>query len=90
MKIEEVILKPILTEKIKSLERDGVYGFLVHKDANKKLIKKAIEKIFKVKVKKVRIINVKPKKRQFLRKEGKKSGYKKALVFLEKGEKIEI
>jgi large subunit ribosomal protein L23 len=90
MKIEDVILKPILTEKIKSLERDGVYGFLVHKDANKKLIKEALEKIFKVKVKKVRIIKVKPKKRIFLRQKGKKPGFKKALVFLEKGEKIEI
>jgi len=90
MKAEEVIVKPILTEKVKSLEKDGVYGFLVQKNARKKLIREAVEKIFNVKVKKVRIINVKLKKRQFLRKEGKKSGYKKALVFLEKGEKIEI
>jgi len=90
MKVKDIILKPILTEKIQLLEQDGVYGFLVQKNANKKTVKEAVEKIFNVKVKKVRIINVKPKKRQFARKEGKKSGYKKALVFLEKGEKIEI
>jgi large subunit ribosomal protein L23 len=90
MKVKDIILKPILTEKIQLLEQDGVYGFLVQKNANKKMVKEAVEKIFNVKVKKVRIINVKPKKRQFLRKTGKKPGYKKALVFLEKGEKIEI
>ncbi len=90
MRLEDVILKPLLTEKLKSLEKDGVYAFVVHKNANKPLIKEAVEKIFKVKVKKVRIINVKPKKRSFLRREGKKAGFKKALVFLEKGEKIQI
>jgi len=90
MKLEDVLIKPLITEKAKKLEEEGIYTFVVHKDANKKLVKEAVEKIFNVKVKKVRIINVKPKKKMFVRQEGKKSGFKKALVFLEKGQKIEI
>lgn len=65
--------------------------FCVDKKANKNQIKKAIEEIYKVKVEKVYVVNVKPKKRMYrFYIEGYKSGYKKAIVKLKEGEKIAI
>ncbi len=91
MRPEQIIISPIKTEKSQILkEKFNQYVFKVHKDANKPQIKKAIEELFKVKVKKVRVIKIPPKRRAFRGKEGFKSGYKKAIVTLEKGEKIEI
>lgn len=90
MKPQDIIISKIRSEKATEIEKNGQYVFKVAPFANKPQIKKAIEKIFKVKVKKVRIINVKPKRREFLGKEGFKKSFKKAIVTLEKGQKIEI
>ncbi len=90
MRPEDIIISQIKTEKAQRLLEKNQYVFKVHKDANKIQIKEAIEKIFNVKVKKVRVIKVPPKIRTFRGKTGKKPGYKKAIVTLEKGEKIEI
>jgi len=91
MRFEQIIISPIKTEKSQILkEKFNQYVFKVHKDANKPQIKKAIEELFKVKVKKVRVVKIPPKRRTFRGKEGFKPGYKKAIVTLEKGEKIEI
>ena len=68
------------------------YVFIVEKGANKRQIAKAIEKIYsdkKIKVKKINTTNVKPKKRRVRGFKGFKSGYKKAIVTLEKGDSIE-
>ena len=81
---------PIITEKATVLSEQNKTVFKVNKNANKKTIKKNIEKIFKVKVIKVNIIN---KKRKIKIKQGKlssKSGYKKALVTLKKGQSIDL
>jgi len=90
MRPEDIIISQIKTEKAQRLLENNQYVFKVRKDANKIQIKDAIEKIFNVKVKKVRIINVKPKMRFFRGIPGKKSSYKKAIITLEKGQKIEI
>ena len=64
--------------------------FKVHKNANKKIIKKNIEKLFKVKVIKVNIINKKTKIKMRQGKVSKKTGYKKAIVTLKKGQTIDL
>jgi large subunit ribosomal protein L23 len=84
------IRQPIITEKATILSEQNKTVFKVHSGANKKSIKKNIEKIFKVNVLKVNIINQKRKKKI---KQGKKSikpGYKKAIITLKKGQSIDL
>ena len=87
--IYQVLRHPHITEKAVTLKHEAGYvAFKVHKNANKKEVARAVEKIFDVKVDSVRIINVPPKKRRMGRYEGRKPGYKKALVKLRPGEKM--
>ena len=87
---EKVLIQPIITEKSERLrETQNKYTFKVKSDVNKIEIRKAVEKIFKVKVINVSVMNLlgKPKRMGvFL---GKRSDWKKAIVTLKKGEKIE-
>jgi len=86
--VYQVLRRPHLTEKALRLKEEGGYlAFRVHKNASKPEIREAVQEIFDVKVESVRIINLPHKKRRMGRFEGKKSGYKKALVKLKKGEK---
>ena len=79
---EDIILKPVLTEK----GYDGIaskkYTFYVKKDANKTEIKLAVEKLFGVKVEKVNTMNVRGQLRRYGRFEGYKASWKKAIVTL--------
>ncbi|MGC8972128.1 MAG: 50S ribosomal protein L23 [bacterium] len=84
----DVIIRPIITEKSSILKELGKYEFVVSPFANKIEVKKAIEDIFGVKVKKVNIIKQKGKKKRMGIFEGKTSGYKKAVVTLEEGHSI--
>jgi len=91
----DVILEPVLTEKALRLkDENNQYVFKVDKNANKIDIKLALEKRFEVKVKSVRIINVKGKPRQRFTRAGRVSGYtsqwKKAVVTLEEGSKLDF
>ncbi len=88
----DIIIKPILSERSTFLqERENAYTFEVAKDATKPQIKKAVEKIFGVKVKSVRTINVKGKKKRLGRFEGKRRDWKKAIVYLaDKEQKIDF
>ena len=84
------IRSPIVTEKATILSEQNKTVFKVHDKANKKTIKKNIEKLFKVNVVKVNIINQKSK---FKIKQGRKSiktGYKKAIITLKKGQSIDL
>ncbi|ACI19875.1 50S ribosomal protein L23 [Dictyoglomus thermophilum] len=85
-----IILKPVLTEKSLNLAKQNKYVFEVAKDANKIEIGKAVEEIFKVKVKSVAVINEKPKRRRLGISQGFTSTKKKAIVTLEPGYKIEL
>lgn len=89
-----IIQEPCITEKASFLTEQNKYVFRVYPDANKSEIKKAVESIYDVKVEKVRIIRTSPKKRRLGRREGwrggLKKGYKKAVVGLKKGDKIEL
>jgi len=86
----QIIKSPQITEKASKLAEENQYVFKVFPQANKIQIKKAIEKIYGVDVEKVRIINVPSKTRRLGRISGVKPGYKKAIVEIKKGQKIEI
>ena len=88
---ELIIKKPRITEKSGlQAEMNGVYTFEVMGQANKKSVAKAVKEIYKVTPVKVNIVNL-PAKKVFARgKVGRKTGVKKAVVFLKKGDKIEF
>ncbi|MCF7924210.1 MAG: 50S ribosomal protein L23 [Candidatus Izimaplasma sp.] len=90
MKNYEIIKRPIVTEKSTKLSEEGKYTFEVDRKANKIQIKEAIEAIFDVKVKKVNVINGKPKAKRVGQYQGFKSAISKAIVTLEEGHKIDI
>ena len=84
------IRQPIITEKATILSEQNKTVFKVHSGANKITIKKNIEKLFKVNVIKVNIINTKTKKKIKQGKKSTKTGYKKAIVTLKKGQSIDL
>ncbi len=84
------IISPIVTEKSTNQSEQNKIVFKVNKQFNKKLIKKNIEKIFKVEVTKVNILNKKTKIKSVRGKKVKKPGFKKAIVTLKKGQNIDL
>ena len=86
----DTVIHPIITEKATSLSENNKVVFKVRDDASKKTIKKNIEKIFKVNVIKVNTITKKSKYKMVRGKPGKKSGFRKALVTLKKGQSIDL
>ena len=84
------IKNPIITEKATILSEQNKTVFRVHEKANKKIIKKNIEKLFKVNVIKVNIVNQKTKVKMRQGKKSFKKGYKKAIVTLKKGQSIDL
>lgn len=86
----KLLKEPHISEKATNLSEDGKYIFKIYKNANKSEIKKAISGFYGVIVKDVNIINIKTKTKLLRGKKGEKSGYKKAIITLEKGHKIEI
>lgn len=85
----QVILRPHITEKSTLLkEKNREVCFEVHPKANKSEIKEATEKLFKVKVERVRIQNMRGKRRRVGRNEGQRKNWKKAYVKLKEGEKM--
>lgn len=89
-----VLIRPIITEKATILRENNQYVFEVAMDANKIEIKKEVEQRFNVKVKKVRTMIVKGKRKAMLTRRGrfvgKRRNWKKAIVVLEPGYKIDI
>ena len=89
-----IIKRPIINEKFTARQKDGVYGFEVSKDANKQQIRAEIEKMFSVKVDKVNTMNVRGKVKSRMtngrQSTGKTAAYKKAIVYLQKGEVIDF
>ena len=86
----DTIISPNITEKSTSLSEFNKVVFKVHKRASKNSIKKSIEKIFKVNVIKINTINIKGKNKLVKNKKAFKSGYKKAIVTLKKGQSIDL
>jgi large subunit ribosomal protein L23 len=89
--MNDVIIKPRITEKAGIMvQENNVYAFEVAKNSTKESISKAIKSLYKVTPTKVRVINL-PAKKVFVRgRKGTQSAIKKALVFLKKGDKIDI
>lgn len=91
MKDSYSIVKSLIrTEKGSSLMSLGKYLFWVAKEANKIEIKKAVEELYKVKVKNVNTAMARGKLKRVRYDEGKTPDWKKAIVQLKKGEKIEV
>jgi len=86
-----IIIRPVVTEKSMMLkDSQNKVSFEVHPKANKQEIKEAVEKLFNVKVQKVNTINVKGKRKRWGRFEGRKKNWKKAIVTLRPGDRIEL
>jgi len=86
----DTIISPMVTEKSTNLSSQNKVVFQVAKSADKKNIKKSIEKIFKVNVTKINIINKKQRTKVTRGRKVKVSGYKKAIVTLKKGQNIDL
>lgn len=95
MKPADVLVRPILTEKVNlQMEKSSRYTFEVSKAANKLEVKKAVEEFYGVKVQDVNTIVVPAKNKSRFTKagvlRGRKSGYKKAVVTLAEGDSIDL
>ena len=89
-----ILIKPLVTEKITSLNEKGKYGFVVEKNANKVEIKKAVEKMYGVNVEHVATMRYPGKEKvrysQTKIMKGRTNSYKKAIVKLAEGEVIDF
>ncbi len=81
---------PHITEKASILGQENQYVFRVHSDSSKQAVRQAVQEAFGVDVESVRIIAIHPKKRRRGATIGTKSGYKKAIVRIKAGQKIEL
>ncbi|BFU89719.1 MAG: 50S ribosomal subunit protein L23 [Nitrospira sp.] len=93
MKVDShrVLIRPLLTEKITGLrEKTNTVGFVVHPDANRIQIRQAVEALLKVKVEKINVMNIRGKIKRLGRFSGRRPDWKKALVTLKEGEKLEM
>jgi large subunit ribosomal protein L23 len=90
LEARDILIAPVVSEKSYSLIEGNKYSFRVHEKAHKTQIRQAVEQLFDVHVEGVNVIKVqaKPKRRGMNR--GKKPGWKKAIVQLREGERIEI
>ena len=84
------VINPLVTEKSTNLSEMNKVVFKVNRSANKSSVKKSIEKIFKVNVIKINTINMREKIKMVRNKKAYKSGYKKAIVTLKKGQSIDL
>jgi large subunit ribosomal protein L23 len=86
----QILIAPVVSEKSYSLIEASKYCFRVHPSAHKTQIRTAVEELFDVKVVSVNVLQVrsKPKRRGMHR--GRRPGWKKAIVQLREGDKIEI
>jgi len=86
----DIILSPLITEKATKLTESNQVIFRVALEATKPAIAKAVENLFKVKVKAVNTIVVKGKRKLFRGRPFERSDFKKAIVTLEEGQQIDI
>jgi large subunit ribosomal protein L23 len=88
--VYKILHEPHISEKATYLSDQNKYVFKIFETANKIQVKNAVENLYGVRAKDVRIINEKSKSRKLRNISGRKPGYKKAIITLEKGHKIEI
>jgi large subunit ribosomal protein L23 len=90
MDLYEVLRRPLITEKSTTLQTEGKYAFEVAREASKPQVKQAVEKAFKVKVTAVNIVTMPGKKRRLGRRQLPAHPWRKAIVTLKPGDKIEF
>jgi large subunit ribosomal protein L23 len=90
MHLYKVLERPLITEKNSALQAQGKYVFKVAQEANKEQIRQAVEKAFKVTVTGVNVMTVSGKRRRMRGREVISPSWKKALVTLKPGDKIEL
>lgn len=90
MHLYEVLRRPLITEKTTFLQAEGKYAFEVAGEASKPQIKQAVEKAFKVEVTAVNVMLVPGKRRRVGRRQIARPPWKKAIVTLKPGDKIEF
>lgn len=90
MEARDIIIRPLVTEKSNYLMPLNKYTFVVHRDANKVQIRKAVEEIFKVKVLDVNTVRTIGKLKRVGRNVGRRPEWKKAIITLREGDRIEI
>ena len=90
MHLYQVLRRPLITEKNTVLQAQGKYAFEVAGEANKHQIKQAVEKAFKVEVTAVNVMTVPGKGRRVGRRQVLTQSWKKAIVTLKPGDKIEL
>lgn len=86
----DIIIRPIVSEKSYEQIEQNRYTFEVHPDSEKVEIRRAVEELFKVKVLRVNTMNIKGKPKRLGRFQGYRSSWKKAIVTLQKGDRIEF
>ncbi len=87
----DILVKPLLTEKITELQESANrVAFVVKNDVNRIEIRQAVEAVLKVKVKSVNVMKVMGKKKRQGRFLGKRPDWKKAIITLHEGEKVEL
>lgn len=87
---QDIVIKPIITEKSTAMAEQNKYVFRVRRDANKLEIARAVEGIFKVTVIDVNTVSVPGKVKRVGRSEGKTPSWKKAIVTLKDGDRIPL
>jgi len=90
IKSYDLIVKPVITEKATTLSSHSQVVLSVPLNSNKSQIKNAVESLFGVNVKKVNMITSKGKIKKFKGKKGRRNDTKKAIISLDKGQKIDI
>ena len=90
MDLYEILRRPLITEKSTVLQAQGKYAFEVAREASKPQIKQAVQKAFKVEVTAVNVVIVPGKRRRLGRRQLPAKPWKKAIVTLKPGDKIEF
>jgi large subunit ribosomal protein L23 len=87
---QDILIRPVVSEKSYTLIEQGKYSFRVHPDAHKTQVRQAVEELFNVHVQRVNILTTKPKPKRRGLQRGTRPGWKKAVVQLRAGETIQI
>lgn len=88
--VNRVIIKPVISEDAMNKEGQSKYVFIVDKKASKSQIAQAVRAKYKVTVNKVNVVNYKAKQHRFRYSVGKKNGFRKAIITVGAGQKIEL
>jgi large subunit ribosomal protein L23 len=86
----QIIVRPVVTERSTALGEQDAFTFIVAEDANKIEIRRAVEELFDVKVQSVNTMRYRGKLRRVGRSSGRRASFKKAIVKLVEGERIDV